>query len=128
MTFMIIKVSGTDPHKECSVTLSNRTKKNIVVGIMEELLSQCPDEKDPSGALTEIRKGYHELKGLWAEWDEKSVLPTHPSIGTPVANFTEPPQGELVAVDVVTSYDFHWYLQEITWDGTNDLTVVVHDH
>jgi hypothetical protein len=121
---VIIKVSGSDPHKECYVTLTTKCRKRVAIEALDQVVdwSERPDTK-------EMHKNYRDIREMWINWDEKSNIPTYPpSEGPVMANFTEP-EGDLLVVDAISSYYFHWFFIEgVQWDGTSDFTITVHEH
>lgn len=132
ITFRVItKISGTDPHKECSVTLSQKSTKELAMEIYQNLWS----EAEASGNLglwkrSELLKEYyHERLVAWREWNEEDERPDLGELPSEAqTGFTGTGQ-EPMAIDLVSTYDFHYFIEEREWNPKEeDLEITINEH
>lgn len=127
---VVTRISGTDPHKECYVTLSTRSKKALVVEIYERLLEDALD-RDQAGDLEAedlfIRPYYQARLKAWQEWDEKTAPPVL-EVRPTTREFTGYYGQEIVAVDHLSSYCFHYIIEDRVWDTTKDFQIIINEH
>ena len=136
-------ISGTDPQKDSVITVFltkkhkvNKKIKKVILEIYEELLEHGDEEN---------KKFYKEIvKKIKTQKDfnlEKlpynPIFPGADHVGKNLSyafnkkeglyKAFEEPYGFLVALDYVTSYDRHYYI-EITEKINNKIELVVHEH
>ena len=139
---VILKVSESDPHKEFYVTLSTKSKKEIVSNILDEWIEYAEGTDDHNDQIKVYKKEKKKLEETGKKSTKKSVkddysilhskfrngLPDHYA-ATHSRLMESDCDGELLFIDNISSYYYHYFLfSEEEWNTKEDLKFTFHEH
>jgi len=140
---VILKVSESDPHKEFYVTLSTKSRKEIISNILDEYIEFAEEMEDQ---IDQIKVYKNEKKNLSKKsYKVPTEKPTKSDLSIFYSHFRDnlPPgyaasnsrlmesncDGELIFVDNISTYYYHYFLfSQEEWDTKKDLEFIFHEH
>lgn len=135
-TFNIIHiVSGNKPHKEAKLILTTKSHKEAAIHVFEKYILPNSEQSPIDGKI------HQEYKDLLEDWkqaekgidkygDEVYQMATHaPSQPPSNPDFYMSSLADLIVVEAVTSFDYHYYFESgVTWDTLSDLEITIFEH